>query len=166
LASSSEPELPAREKGLDEESKKELLDTWNAFANLSIFTAPGIIPLSLVFLIVAGNKGLPLWVIGWSFVALSFSTRRERATGLLYPGLLAAGMTVLIITVGFYYAVAPNPGELESSGYYSLVALSAALFLAGLTDLSIQRTHKETMARMDKMDMRLQEDAERWEEDT
>jgi len=113
--------------------------------------------LGALYTLVYGTKALLLFAVGLAYLFLPLLPRTRVNKGVLYPVLIAGASAVFIGAIAFYVAVAPNPGTLESAGYYSLVGTSLALFLAGIADFSLQSTRAAIENRINKLDMSLRE---------
>jgi hypothetical protein len=144
---------------MDEESKKLVREIMNAFPSLSVYLAFPLIPLGLIFTLAYGNKGLPLFALGLVYLLLPILPRGKMNKTILHPTLLAGAAAVFIASIAYYIAVGPTPGDLESSGYYSLIGLSLALFLAGIADFSLYTSRISIENRISTMDLRLQDEA-------
>jgi hypothetical protein len=125
---------------MDEDSKKLLKGILTAFPPLSIWLAIPLIPLGIIFTLLYGDKGIPLFVVGLVYALLPILPIGKPNKTVIFPALLAGAAAVFIGAVAFYIAVAPNPGEPLDSAYFALIGLSLALFLAGVGDFSLLLT--------------------------
>lgn len=143
---------------MDEQSKKLLKDILTAFPSLSKWLAIPLIALGILFTLLYGNKGLPLFIVGLVYGLLPILRIGKPNKTVIYPALLAGAAAVFIGAITFYVAVAPNPGELFDSAYFALIGLSLALFIAGVADFSLHVSQLSIEDRISKLDQRLQEE--------
>lgn len=159
-----EPRVPTPDSslatlnGLELDSKQLVRDVLSAFLDVSKYAGLPLMLLGALYALVDGTKGLPLFAVGLAYLFLPLLPRTRLNKGVLYPVLIAGASAVFVGAMAFYFAVAPNPGSLESAGYYSLIGTSLALFLAGIADLSLQSTRVAIENRINKLDVGLREE--------
>lgn len=149
---------------MDEDSKKLLSEYLNAFPNAALVVAPAAIFVGFIYAIVYGDKGLPLFGLGIVYAMLRIFPRGKYNSESFYPILGSLSLSVFIAAILYYVAVAPSPSNLEASGYYALVGLSLALFLASIADLTLYMNRLSVQNRVEAAEKRLEEQIKRLEE--
>ena len=135
-------------------------DVLNAFPSISKYIGPTLALLGIVLMLANGVKGVPLFILGLLYSFLPILQRKRIEKKVLYPTLLAGAVATLTAAIAYYVAIAPLPSGLEASGYYSLVGLSLALFLAAVADISILTSRKVIEDRVFEMRHQLLDEAE------
>ena len=140
-----------------------------AVPSIARYASPGLILVGGIFTIVAGVRGIPLLLIGLGYLILPSIWRVAPERRTLYAPLVSGALVVFIGALGLYAAIGVSPSDIEITGYYSLIATSFALFLAGIADLSLQLTRSSLEKRIVELGKQIEdyrdEDHERWDEE-
>jgi hypothetical protein len=156
------------EKEEREQTRQFLREILYTLSSNSLFPAIFLIGIGVIYTLISESG---LWILGAGFgffvLWLTFHGKRP-TTGLLYPSLFAGATELFIVALAFYaanFASFLKSGELPITLYYSLLALSVAFFLAGVTDYGVRSSRIATEQKIQRLEQRLFGDGEQQRSD-